>query len=211
MGIFKVEVECFLINQCIKGYGMKLGQASLLMNVRENYQANSLRAKSIRHALLQLMIDVPILLGANTTTAKDDMEAVMEFETKLAEIVFREKIRTSGDIQTKLSILDLQSTIPQFDWLRYIRTVIDFEEHPHLIHMNMSEEVIVDSVQYFKDLFRLLETVENRTVANYIVWRVVYSRLGNLSHRFFNRFSEYIKVSDELSNRKTHIMESVDF
>ncbi|XP_072902179.1 phosphate-regulating neutral endopeptidase PHEX [Hemitrygon akajei] len=173
---------------------LTLGQASLLMNVRENYMANSLRAKSIRHALLQLMIDVPILLGANTTIAKDDMEAAMEFETKLAEIVFAEKNRTSEAIHTKLSILDLQSTIPQFDWLRYIRTVIDFEEHPHLIHMNMSEEVIVDSVQYFKDLFRLLETVENRTVANYIVWRVVYSRLGNLSHRFFNRFSEYIKV-----------------
>ncbi|XP_062908605.1 phosphate-regulating neutral endopeptidase PHEX [Mobula hypostoma] len=147
-----------------------------------------------RHALLQLMIDVPILLGASATTAKADMEAVMEFETKLAEFTIPQRNRTSEAIHTKLSILDLQSTIPQFDWLRYIRTVIDFEEHPHLLHMNMSEEVIVDSMQYFKDLFRLLETVESRTVANYIVWRVVYSRLGNLSHRFFNRFSEYIKV-----------------
>lgn len=39
-----------------------------------------------RRVLLQLMIDVAILLGANATTAQADMEAALEFEIKVAEV-----------------------------------------------------------------------------------------------------------------------------
>ncbi|XP_051870387.1 phosphate-regulating neutral endopeptidase PHEX [Pristis pectinata] len=175
-------------------YILKLDQEFPLMNVLEDYLSNSMQAKLNRHALLQLMIDVPILLGANAITAKADMEAVMEFETKLAKILVQQNKGRSEDLYNKLSVLDLQNAIPQFDWLRYIRTVIDFEEHPSLTHINSSEEVIVHIPQYFKDLFQLLETVDNRTIANYIVWSSVYKRLGNLSRRFLNRHCEYFKV-----------------
>ncbi|GCB82836.1 hypothetical protein scyTo_0023489, partial [Scyliorhinus torazame] len=80
-----------------------------------------------------------------------------------------------------------------FDWLKYMKLVINADLYPELSHINTSEEVIVHVPQYFKDLFQLLDTVDNRTIANYIVWRIVYRRLGNLSHRFLTRRLQFLK------------------
>ncbi|XP_055500692.1 phosphate-regulating neutral endopeptidase PHEX [Leucoraja erinacea] len=175
-------------------YILKLDQGHLFLPSVEDYLTNSTAAKSARRVLLQLMIDVAILLGANATTAQADMEAALEFEIKVAEILIPQSNRTNEATYNKLSVLDLQHAVPQFDWLRYIWMVIDEELYPELTQINMSEEVIVYVPQYFKDLFQLLETVDNRTVANYLVWRIVYRRLGNLSRRFLDRQLELLKV-----------------
>ncbi|XP_078264840.1 phosphate-regulating neutral endopeptidase PHEX [Rhinoraja longicauda] len=173
---------------------LKLDQGYLLLPLVEDYLTNSTEAKSSRRVLLQLMIDVAILLGANAATAQADMKAVLEFEIKVAQILIPKSNRTNEATYNKLSVLDLQNDVPQFDWLRYIRMVIDDELHPELTHINMSEEVIVMVPQYFKDLFQLLETVDKRTVANFLVWRIVFKRLSNLSQRFLDRRLELLKV-----------------
>lgn len=46
----------------------------------------------------------------------------------------------------------------QFDWLAYIKKVIDTKLYPHLKDIDASENVIVRVPQYFKDLFRILES-----------------------------------------------------
>ncbi|XP_069745616.1 phosphate-regulating neutral endopeptidase PHEX isoform X2 [Narcine bancroftii] len=173
---------------------LTLDQADLLLEAREDYLTNSTEATNARRALLQLMIDVVIFLGADPITAQTDMEAVLEFEIKVAEILIPQINRTSEALYNKFRVFDLQNAIPQFDWLRYMRMVISDELYPELAHINESEEVIVYVPQYFKDLFELLETVDNRTVANYVVWRIVYRRLGNLSQRFHNKRLEFFKV-----------------
>jgi len=45
----------------------------------------------------------------------------------------------------------------QFDWLGYIKKVIDTKLYPELKDIGPSENVIVRVPQYFKDLFRILE------------------------------------------------------
>ena len=45
---------------------------------------------------------------------------------------------------------------PQFDWLGYIKKVIDTRLYPHLKDIGPSENVVVRVPQYFKDLFRIL-------------------------------------------------------
>jgi len=45
----------------------------------------------------------------------------------------------------------------QFDWLGYIKKVIDTRLYPELKDIGPSENVIVRVPQYFKDLFRILE------------------------------------------------------
>lgn len=45
---------------------------------------------------------------------------------------------------------------PQFDWLGYIKKVIDVKLYPGLKDIGPSENVVVRVPQYFKDLFRIL-------------------------------------------------------
>lgn len=48
------------------------------------------------------------------------------------------------------------SRSPQFDWLGYIKKVIDVRLYPDLKDIGPSENVVVRVPQYFKDLFRIL-------------------------------------------------------
>ncbi|XP_038658776.1 phosphate-regulating neutral endopeptidase PHEX [Scyliorhinus canicula] len=190
---------------------LTLDQAPLFLPAQEDYLTNSTEAVKSRRALLQLMIDTAVTLGAHTSTAQLNMESVLEFEFKLAKILIPHINRTSEAIYNKLSVLQLQQAIPQFDWLKYIKLVIDADLYPELSHINTSEEVIVHVPQYFKDLFQLLDTVDNRTIANYIVWRIVYRRLGNLSHRFLTRRLQFFKVVTGATSLSARWDKCVDF
>uniref|UniRef100_G3UHK0 Phosphate regulating endopeptidase X-linked n=1 Tax=Loxodonta africana TaxID=9785 RepID=G3UHK0_LOXAF len=173
---------------------LKLDQATLSLAVREDYLDNSTEAKSYRDALYKFMVDTAVLLGANSSRAEHDMKSVLRLEVKIAEIMIPHENRTSEAMYNKMNISELSAMIPQFDWLGYIKKVIDTKLYPHLKDISPSEDVVVRVPQYFKDLFRILGTEINRTIANYLVWRMVYSRIPNLSRRFQYRWLEFSRV-----------------
>ncbi|XP_013908535.1 PREDICTED: phosphate-regulating neutral endopeptidase-like [Thamnophis sirtalis] len=173
---------------------IKLDQASLTLSAREDYLDNTTEAKSYRDALLQLMVDTSVLLGANASHAELDMKSVLKLEIKIAEIMIPPENRTSESMYNKMNISELSSMIPQFDWLAYIKKLIDTKLYPDLKDIDASENVIVRVPQYFKDLFRILERERKKTIANYLVWRMVYSRIFNLSRRFQYRWLEFSRV-----------------
>ncbi|OCT91508.1 phosphate-regulating neutral endopeptidase PHEX [Xenopus laevis] len=173
---------------------LKLDQASLSLLSHEDYLDNSTIAKKYKDALLEFMVDVAVLLGANKTRAETDMKALIELETKLAQITVPQENRTSEMTYNKMNISELSAMIPQFDWLSYLKNVIDFNIHPELKNIDSSENVIIRVPQHFKDLFNILESEEKRTLANYLIWRFVYSRVPNLSRRFQYRQLEYARI-----------------
>ncbi|NWY03936.1 PHEX Metalloendopeptidase, partial [Nothoprocta ornata] len=175
-------------------YILKLDQASLSLASREDYLENTTEAKSYRDAFLQFMVDTAVLLGANASRAESDMKSVLKLEIKIAEIMIPYENRTSEVMYNKMNISELSAMIPQFDWLGYIKKVIDTRLYPELKDIGPSENVIVRVPQYFKDLFRILENERKKTLANYLVWRMVYSRLFNLSRRFQYRWLEFSRV-----------------
>uniref|UniRef100_A0A663MCN5 Phosphate regulating endopeptidase homolog X-linked n=1 Tax=Athene cunicularia TaxID=194338 RepID=A0A663MCN5_ATHCN len=175
-------------------YILKLDQASLSLASREDYLENTTEAKSYRDAFLQFMVDTAVLLGANASRAESDMKSVLRLEVKIAEIMIPYENRTSEVMYNKMNISELSAMIPQFDWLGYIKKVIDTRLYPELKDIGPSENVIVRVPQYFKDLFRILENERKKTLANYLVWRMVYSRLFNLSRRFQYRWLEFSRV-----------------
>uniref|UniRef100_A0ACB8FI95 Uncharacterized protein n=1 Tax=Sphaerodactylus townsendi TaxID=933632 RepID=A0ACB8FI95_9SAUR len=137
---------------------IKLDQASLSLSAREDYLENTTEAKSYRDALLQFMVDTAVLLGANASRAEMDMKSVLKLEVKIAEIIIAHENRTSESMYNKMNLSELTTMIPQFDWLGYIKKVIDTKLYPHLKDIDASENVIVRVPQYFKDLFRILES-----------------------------------------------------
>uniref|UniRef100_F7EBG3 Phosphate regulating endopeptidase X-linked n=1 Tax=Monodelphis domestica TaxID=13616 RepID=F7EBG3_MONDO len=173
---------------------LKLDQASLSLAVREDYLDNSTEAKAYRDALYKFMVDTAVLLGANVSRAEHDMKSVLRLEIKIAEIMIPHENRTSEAMYNKMNISELSAMIPQFDWLSYIQKVIDTKLYPDLKDIGPSENVVVRVPQYFKDLFRILGSERKKTIANYLVWRMVYSRILNLSRRFQYRWLEFSRV-----------------
>lgn len=173
---------------------IKFDQAPLSLLSHEDYLDNSTTALRYRDALFKFMVDVSVFLGANKSRAESDMKALIDLETKIAQIIVPHDNRTSESMYNKMNISELSTIIPQFDWLTYLKKVIDFKMYPHLKDIDSSEEVIVRVPQYFKDLFRILENEDKRTIANYLIWKFVYSRIPNLSRRFQYRQLEFIQV-----------------
>ncbi|XP_074839475.1 phosphate-regulating neutral endopeptidase PHEX [Carettochelys insculpta] len=173
---------------------LKLDQATLSLTAREDYLDNTTEAKSYRDAFLQFMVDTAVLLGANASRAESDMKSVLKLEIKIAEIMIPQENRTSETMYNKMNISELSTMIPQFDWLAYIKKVIDTKLYPDLKDIGPSENVIVRVPQYFQDLFRILGNERKKTIANYLVWRMVYSRIFNLSRRFQYRWLEFSRV-----------------
>ncbi|KAG8450602.1 hypothetical protein GDO86_003032 [Hymenochirus boettgeri] len=147
-----------------------------------------------RDALLDFMVDVAVFLGANKTRAEADMKAIIDLESKLAQIMVPHENRTSETMYNKMNISELSSMIPKFDWLFFLKKIIDSNIHPELKYIDLSENVIVRVPQHFIDLFNILESEDKRTLANYLIWRLVYSRISNLSRRFQYRQLEYARV-----------------
>uniref|UniRef100_A0A8C9TN93 Phosphate regulating endopeptidase homolog, X-linked n=1 Tax=Scleropages formosus TaxID=113540 RepID=A0A8C9TN93_SCLFO len=166
-------------------YIIKLDQASLSLSAREDYVSNTTEARIYREALLKLMVDVAVMLGADEQSAHAHMMDVLTFEMKLAEK--RKKVCMYGMFSVFLS--------PQFNWLGFVKATIDTKLYPELKSLSASEHVIVRAPQYFKELFKLLNSTEKRTVANYVVWRAVFSRISSLSRRFLYRYLDFSRVT----------------
>uniref|UniRef100_A0A3P8UJQ5 Phosphate regulating endopeptidase homolog, X-linked n=1 Tax=Cynoglossus semilaevis TaxID=244447 RepID=A0A3P8UJQ5_CYNSE len=176
-------------------YIIKLDQASLSLTSREDYITNTSSAQAKRAALLSLMVDVAVMLGAPGTAAQTQMEKVLAFETKLAHIIIPLENRTSDTMYNKHTIASLQSFIPQFDWLSFITAVVKSHSEHSSLSITSSEPVIVRAPQYLKDLFKIIHKTDPRTVANYIQWRAVFSRVTSLSRRFLYRFLDFSRVT----------------
>ncbi|MCJ8745917.1 hypothetical protein PDJAM_G00135640 [Pangasius djambal] len=172
---------------------IKLDQASLALS-RDDYITNSAEAQTNREALLKLMVGVAVMLGANEQAAESQMKAVLDFEMKLAQIVIPYENRTSESMYNRYSLSKLQRTVPEFNWLAFVRAAIDSKLYPDL-SISSSEQVIVRAPQYLKDLFRLLNVTESRTVANYVVWRSILSRVTTLSRRFLYKYLDFARVT----------------
>uniref|UniRef100_A0A452U482 Phosphate regulating endopeptidase homolog X-linked n=1 Tax=Ursus maritimus TaxID=29073 RepID=A0A452U482_URSMA len=168
---------------------LKLDQATLSLAVREDYLDNTTEAKSvsfthIQHCALSDCFWVHKLNGSFEKITKVSFQQIM----------IPHENRTSEAMYNKMNISQLTAMIPQFDWLGYIKKVIDVRLYPDLKDIGPSENVVVRVPQYFKDLFRILGSERKKTIANYLVWRMVYSRIPNLSRRFQYRWLEFSRV-----------------
>ncbi|XP_028972216.1 phosphate-regulating neutral endopeptidase PHEX isoform X2 [Esox lucius] len=173
-------------------YIIKLDQASLFLS-REDYITNTSSAQTYRSALLNLMVDIAVMLGAPQEAAETQMKDALTFETKLAKIVIPFENRTSENLYNRYTISRLQRSVPQFDWLSFITSIIDSADEG--LSVSSSEPVIVRTPTYFKQLFKLLNTTEPRTVSNYVIWRTVFSRITSLSRRFLYRYLDFARVT----------------
>ncbi|KAJ6639053.1 Neprilysin-2 [Pseudolycoriella hygida] len=99
----------------------------------------------------------------------DDEE--IDFDAELDDILealFSED--DSNESDPVFTIKELQEKYPYLNWLAYINAVLP----PGLI-VTEDEPVVNTNTQFFEKLAGVMNATTERTIANYIVWRVVYS------------------------------------
>uniref|UniRef100_A0A8C5GKF4 Phosphate regulating endopeptidase homolog, X-linked n=1 Tax=Gouania willdenowi TaxID=441366 RepID=A0A8C5GKF4_GOUWI len=166
-------------------YVIKLDQATLSLPSREDYITNSTSAKVVSAAPFRLhSIQFHFIYIAQITTIDEEYGAILiPYEN-----------RTSDNMYNNFTLAELQRTIPEFDWVGFVKAVVESKDEPDR-SVSPSEPIIVRAPQYFKDLMKLIKLTDPRTVANYVQWRTVFSRVTSLSRRFLYRYLDYARVT----------------
>ncbi|XP_046579706.1 neprilysin-like [Haliotis rubra] len=141
----------------------------------------------------KLIINIASELGNHVADVAADVKDIVDFEIMLANIsVPAEERRDSEDLYNMYNISQLATSYPKFDWLRYFQELMNMTEVE--LEVKEGEPVINRSPRYFEKLMELLETTSNRTLANYIVWRIMMNRAHNLNEKYRDFFQEYDEV-----------------
>merc|ERR1712029_728652 len=116
----------------------------------------------------EYMVDVATFLGANKSTAQDQMTQVVQFEIELANFSMpRELRRNSSLLYNPMLIKDLTNLDPKTPWLEYINRILT----PDTIQVTEEEVIIVDVPEYVRKFTSHIRGVEPRVQANYLLWR----------------------------------------
>lgn len=132
---------------------IQIDQGGLTLPTRENYLNKTVHAKVLA-AYLDYMTKVAVLLGANETDAKAQMEDVIELETRLAEITIPQEDRRDEELlYHPMSLKELQTLAPFIDWRDH------FEDALRLVQRKVTEKemVVVYAPEYLQKLSKIVE------------------------------------------------------
>lgn len=101
-----------------------------------------------------------------------------------------EERRNSTELYNPMTINELQKRFPYNDWVKYINQLL-----PKGMSVDENEVVIVNSLRFFKDLEKLLANSTNRTIANYMFWRITDYAIYYLNNEARSRQLEFSTVT----------------
>lgn len=172
-----------------------IDQGGLSLPAPEHY-LNKTNQKLL-DAYLDYMVKVAVLLGAQEDNAKLQMQAVLAFETRIAEITVPADKRRDGELlYHNMTLQDLQERAPLIDWRAM------FEDAFRLVGRKVSakEEVVVYEPEYLENLTKILheEYLSNEdgriVLGNYLTWQLVRSLCPCLSKNFREAYKGVRKV-----------------
>ncbi|XP_048777313.2 neprilysin-like isoform X2 [Ostrea edulis] len=173
-----------------------LDQPSFGMPGRK-YYLNGLNDPMVR-AYKTLATTVAGEFHADPVTADNEMEDVVRLETEIANISMRDEDRRDSFAlynPIEMQKLNENYTVPadaSFNWENFITRVMAIEGVD--VYIPQNETIIVRAIPYFSKMFEVLGKYSKRTVANYLVWRIMKNRINNLSQKFQDLVTEYNKA-----------------
>lgn len=180
-----------------KVYGkhvLYLDQPSLLMEGRDMYQD-----KDLITAYIKYTTDVAVALGAKPLVAATQMKELVDFEKEIAKITvaISDRRDMEGNYR-RMNVSGLTVLYPKFDWLRYLEATFRDAD----VTIDASEPVVLWMKPYYDKLFPLLEKTSNRTIANYIVWRLITKQFITLDEKFSLMKLRFRKVTEGVKQLK---------
>ncbi|GFY49874.1 endothelin-converting enzyme homolog [Trichonephila inaurata madagascariensis] len=180
-GFFKWAVSTDLKNSTRNA--LSLFQPSLTL-LNRDYYLNKTKHGKILDAYLSYMTKVGVILdGKEYATTALLMKDVLDFETKLAEIIpSAEEKMDPNKIYEKMTVADLQELVPFINWTHYFDSA--FTQVGRKI--SSSEDVIIFGREYFEKLTQLINKYlydpQGRvTLINYAAWSLLKSNMKYIS------------------------------
>ena len=154
-------------------------QASL--GLSKEYLDKGLEEPEVK-AYFQYMVDVAVLLGAEEQIAVEELQKVINFEMRLASI---SAPKTERRNKTKLYNPTTLGEFPRLEgqpesWTTYMQRVFDFGGDK-VLTIEDSERVIIYDPNFYKNLSSVLTSTDERTLANYLGWRMASATMKYLS------------------------------
>ncbi|KAG1670335.1 Neprilysin-2 [Nymphon striatum] len=123
---------------------------------------------SIVQAYFKMMVESVVLLGGDKQRATTEMMDIS---------LPKEERRNITRLYNKMTVEDLKNLAPGVDWLKLLKNLIRDD-------VTNDEYIIVDVPDFVKNLDELLQTVNKRTLANYLMWRITLQSFTGLDKRF---------------------------
>ncbi|ESO95683.1 hypothetical protein LOTGIDRAFT_188395 [Lottia gigantea] len=125
----------------------------------------------------QLARDLARMFGAESRQAASQTREMIDLEIKLANITTdMASRRDRNKMYNRMSVTELRRQIPLFDWNRFINGVFRAVDIP----IPEWTEIVVYSPTYLKEMVKIVRNTHSRTVANYLIWRLLKDRLNDL-------------------------------
>jgi len=191
-----------------KNSAMTIGgfrQGGMTFGNRDYYLKDDERSKSIRTELLKLITKMYTLVGYDETTAEAKANAVLAFETKLANSSFSNiELRNPELNYNKMTFEEMLETAKGFDWKLY------FKE----IGLQNPGEIDLGQKKFFVELGPTFEGVSMDDFKSYLEWRVLNSSSAFLSKDFvdanFDFFGKFMSGQQEMRPRWKRVLDVVD-
>lgn len=129
---------------------IQIDQGGLTLPTRDNYINRTEQHIKILNAYLDYMTKIALLLGAdNENDTKRQMQDIIDFETRLAEITIpNEDRRDEEQLYNMMSLQELQERAPFINWRNH------FEDAFRIVKKKISDKemVVVYAPEYLKNL-----------------------------------------------------------
>lgn len=187
-------------------YILKVDQPSLGMPSRDYYLED--QYTKYKDAYLDYMVTIATMLGADPTTAMNEMQDVLDYETILANLTVPDDERRNADDLYNPTTLDgLVKATPLIDWVTYFDVLMPDE----MGSLPGSEEIINRSPIYLGKAAEFTAATPDRVVANYLIWRISMNRLSSLSQRFRDAQQVYYNILYGTSSVSARWRDCVDY
>ena len=150
---------------------VNLYQGGLGLPDRDYYLSPDPRSKTIREEYQKHLTAVFSLLGQDEAQSALSAEAVMQIESRLAKAsMTRLERRDPNKTYNKVSLQEMQSIAPAFDWNAYFTN----------ISIDVPSDFVIDNPTFFAEVSKMLTELPIDSWKTYLTWNLI------------NRFSPYL-------------------
>ncbi|XP_018913127.2 endothelin-converting enzyme homolog isoform X2 [Bemisia tabaci] len=172
---------------------IQVDQTGLSLPTRDSY-LNSSSNHTLLFELHEYMTKIGVLLGGEESSVRQQMQSVIDLETRIAEITTPDEDRRDEEkLYHKMSVKELQNKAPFIRWEEYFSNAINFRK------VNSSEIIVVYAPEYLSNLTNIINEFQQSedgkiVLNNYLVWQTVRSMTPYLSKAFRDAYKGLRKM-----------------
>ncbi|XP_061393727.1 neprilysin-1 [Musca vetustissima] len=184
---------------------LQIDQFPLALPSRDYYLKAS--SENDLKAYHKYMTQTAILMGANATTAKEELNDVLQLEVQLVNATLPEADRhDTSAIYRKITLPELQAEVPQLNWTLFLQTALG-----NNVQLRPDEQLVSYAMPYLIEMGKILVKTDTRTLHNYVMWRLVMSIMNHMIDDYQKERVEFRKILLGIQTERVRWSQCVDW